>query len=495
MRYLLGVDVGTTGTKTILFRQDGRIIGQAYRAYPTATPKVGFSEQNPLDWWNAVCETVKEVCSDPQIRSGVAAIALSTQGGTTAALDAEGNAVRPAIVWNDRRCQEELRELQQQSLGVDVYQLSGWKASASMPMLHCRWLQKHEPENFQKIRMLLSVPDYLAWKMTGTASVDISNAGICRFADIRQRKYCKELLDYAGLKEAEMAPIVGSGEPIGTLTKAAAEELNLSTDVMLVSGAHDQYAVSLGAGACRAGDVLIGTGTSWVVTSLSDQPDFDSGLAQSVPAVPGLWGSLKSLSSGGVCLEWWRKNLAREEGGELLPFGTINEEVAKRKAGADGLFFYPFSGHFGKDKAFHKASFVGMDLSHDRFHLARAIMEGVAFQSLWMLDYFRAQPSDMGLKLAGGAAKSRLWCQIVANTANMPVRIPETADLACVGAAILAGVGSGVYANAEEGYRRLAVADSIIEPEADQVPLYQEMFARYKETAKLLGNLYEQLSG
>ena len=410
-------------------------------------------------------------------------------------LDADGNPVRPAIVWNDKRCAEELQLLQEESLSIDVYQLTGWKSSATMPVLHCRWLQKYEPENYKKIRMFLSVPDYLAWKMTGIASVDISNAGICRFADIRQKKYNKALLDYAGLKEEQMASLVGSGEPIGTLTKAAAEELNLSTDVLLVSGAHDQYAVSLGAGAQKAGDILIGTGTSWVVTSLSDEPDFDSGLAQSVPAVPGLWGSLKSLSSGGVCLEWWRKNLAREEGGELLPFEMINQEVAKRKAGADGLFFYPFSGHFGKDKAFHKASFIGMDLSHDRFHLARAIMEGVAFQSLWMLEYFHSQPSDMGLKLAGGAARSRLWCQMVANTANIPVRIPKTADLACVGAAIMAGVGCGVYANVEEGYRRLAVDDSMIEPEVDQVPLYQEMFARYKKTAKLLGNLYEQQNG
>ena len=491
MRYLLGVDVGTTGTKTILFREDGKIVGQAYRGYPTATPKVGFSEQDPLDWWKAVCETVKEVCTDPQIRGEIAAIAMSTQGGTTVPLDEQGNAVRPAIVWNDKRCQEELQELRQELVDIDVYQLCGWKASAAMPMLQCCWLRKHEPENFRKIHMLLSVPDYLAWKMTGTASVDISNAGICRFADIRQKKYHRALLDYAGLTEEQMASIVGSGEPIGTLTKATAEELNLSTDVLLVSGAHDQYAVALGAGACRAGDIMIGTGTSWVVTSLSDAPDFDSGLAQSVSAVPGLWGSLRSLSSGGVCLEWWRKNLVREESGELLPFEIINGEAAKRKAGEDGLFFYPFSGQCGKQKSFSKASFVGMDLSHDRFHLARAIMEGVAFQSLWMMESFRSKPSRQGIKLAGGAARSRLWCQIMANISGLPVRIPETADLGCVGAAILAGVGCGIYGSVEEGYSKLAVADSVVEPESEQIPVYQEIFARYKKVAERLGNVYD----
>lgn len=491
MRYLLGVDVGTTGTKTILFREDGSVVGHAYRAYPTSTPKVGYSEQNPLDWWNAVCATIREVSRDPRVRGEIVAISLSTQGGTTVGVDAQGDPVRPAIVWNDKRCDEELAQLRRELPELDVYRLSGWKASVAMPALQCRWLRTHEPENFKKIHRLLSVPDYLAWKMTGIAAVDISNAGICRFADIRTGEYHSALLCYAGLKPGQMPQVVGSGVPIGTLTKEAAQALDLGTHVLLVSGAHDQYAVALGAGACKAGDILIGTGTSWVVTSLSDGPDFGSGLAQSVSAVPGLWGSLRSLSSGGVCLEWWRKNLTQGEDGRLLPFDVINEEVAKRTAGADGLYFYPFSGQFGKQQSFRKASFIGIDLSHDRFHLARAIMEGVAFQSLWMMESFRSQPTDQGIKLAGGASKSKLWCRIMANTAGLPVRVPETADLACVGAAILAGVGSEVYANAEEGYSRLAVADSLILPEPDQVPVYQEIFARYKETAKRLGNVYE----
>lgn len=494
-RYLLGVDVGTTGTKTILFREDGCIIGQAYRAYVTYTPRVGYSEQNPADWWNAVCDTVKEVCADSDIRKRIAAISLSTQGGTMVGVDDQGNPVRPAIVWNDKRCAEELQRLQRESLIDTVYPVTGWKPSAAMPMLQCRWLQKHEPEHWCRMRMYLSVPDYLAWKMTGIVSVDISNAGICRFADIRKKAYHKEFLDYAGLKEDQVATIVGSGEPIGTLTPAAAEALGLGTDVLLVSGAHDQYAVALGAGSCKPGDILIGTGTSWVVTSLSDEPDFTSGLAQSVPAVPGLWGSLKSLSSGGVCLEWWRKKLVKEADGTPLPFDVINEEVAKRRAGADGLFFYPFSGQYSKQKSFSKASFIGMDLSHDRFHLARAIMEGVAFQSLWMMESFRSRPTEHGIKVAGGGARSEIWCRILANTANLPVRIPETPDLACVGAAIMAGVGAGIYANAEEGYRKLAVTDSVIEPEAEQVPVYQQMYADYKQTAIQLGLLYEKQNG
>lgn len=492
MQYLLGVDVGTTGTKAILFREDGEMIGQSYCAYPTQNPQVGYSEQNPEDWWKSVCETVRQVSQDQEIRCNIAAISMSTQGGTMVGLDRDGNPVRPAMVWSDKRCQEELKQLKLERPDLDIYRICGWNASEAMPALQCRWLQTHEPENFERIHQFLSVPDYLAWRMTGKAAIDISNAGICRFADVETGTYHKELLQIAGLQEKQLPRILPSAAPVGKLTVAAAKEMQLTEDVLLVTGAHDQYAVALGAGACNDGDILIGSGTSWVVTSIADGPDFDSGLAQSVSAVPGKWGSLWSLSSGGVCLEWWRKNLTVDADGSLLPFDVINEEVAKRKAAEDGLFFYPFTGRATNDDRFQKASFVGLDLSHDRFHLARAIMEGVAFQIVWTMNTFRAKPSKEGIKLAGGASKSPLWSQIVADIANLPVRIPATADLACVGAAIMAGVGCGLYPDAQSGYEKLAVADRVILPDQEKATVYKELFSQYQAFAACLGDMYEK---
>lgn len=488
-RYLLGVDVGTTGTKTILFSENGKIVGQAYRTYPTHTPKVSCCEQDPQDWWNAVCATVREVCVDPDVKNRIIAISLSTQGGTMVGLDKRGNVVRPAIVWNDKRCERELEVFRNTHPEIDVYRLCGWKASAAMPLLQCHWMQHYEPELFPKIDLFLSVPDYLAWKMVGVPIVDISNAGICRFVNIQKGSYDDTLLQCAGLNREQLAQVVPSGKPIGVLTKKAAQEMGLSTDVLVVSGAHDQYAVALGAGACKVGDILIGTGTSWVVTSMSDAPDFDSGLAQSVSAVPGLWGSLRSLSSGGVCLEWWRKNLTANVDGTMLPFDLINEEIGRRKAAEDGLFFYPFSGQFTQNKTFRKAAFVGMDMSHDRFHLARAIMEGVAFQVVWMMESFHTRPSQDGIILAGGASRSEPWCKMVANVANLPVRVPKTADLACVGAAILAGVGSGTYASVEDGLRRLTVKYDVVYPDPEYAVVYHKLFSQYKNNARHLGNI------
>ena len=491
MKYLLGIDVGTTGTKSLLFREDGQLLGHAYRPYPMHTPQVGWSEQNAEDWWNAVVETVREICTDPEVQKNVAGISLSLQGGTTVAVDKDFNQVRPAMVWNDHRCEEQMKAyIKEVGDPETMYRKTGWRLGKGLNANQIRWMKDNEPENFAKTAMFLSVPDYVSYKMTGIPAVDLSDGGNNQLINIRTGQYDPEILEFAGVTEDRLPNIVRSGDVIGNLTEEAAQALGLSTDTVLVAGAHDQYAVALGAGALKDGDILIGSGTCWVVTAIGDEPAFETGLAQSISAVPGKWGSLLSLSSGGVCLEWWRRNLTVAPDGSLLPFDVINEEVAKRKAAEDGLFFYPFSGNAAPGRKFSKASFIGLDLSHDRFDIARAIMEGVAFQALWMMESFKTKPSKEGLKLAGGASKSALWCQMVADIANLPVRIPEVADLACVGAAIMAGTGCGIYPNVEEGYKRLAVRERVIYPDPANAAKYAPLYEAYKAQAKLLGTVY-----
>ena len=490
-QYLLGIDVGTTGTKSLLFSSDGELLGHAYRGYEMRTPQVGYSEQNAEDWWEAVCQTVREVCADPQIGKAVAAISLSLQGGTMVAVDENMQPVRPAMVWNDARCGAQKEAyLQEVGEAESMYQKTGWRLGNGLLAMEIRWMKETEPELFEKTAMFLSVPDYISMKMTGIPAVDLSDAGINQLADIRSGGYDPEILKFAGITEDKLPKIVHSGDVIGHLTEEAAQAMGLSTDAVLVAGAHDQYAVALGAGATNAGDILIGSGTCWVVTAIGDEPAFETGLSQSVAAVPGKWGSLLSLSSGGVCLEWWRRNLTVAPDGSQIPYDVINEEVAKRKAAADGLFFYPFSGNAAPGRKFEKASFIGLDLSHDRFDIARAIMEGVAFQAIWMMESFKTKPSKEGLKLAGGASRSALWCQMVADIANLPVRIPEVADLACVGAAILAGTGCGIYPNVEEGYKCLAVRERVIQPDPRRAQMYAKLYAQYKEHAEVLGAVY-----
>lgn len=493
-RLLLGIDVGTTGTKSLLFSEEGELIASAYQGYDLITPQVGWSEQRPDDWWNAIVKTVNETVAAAGEGAGkrVAGISLSLQGGTFAPVDKDMKPIHNAFVWNDHRCEEEheefVREFGDASL---MYKKTGWGLSRGLMTLGIRWIRKHEPEVFEKAAMFLSVPDYVAYKMTGIPAIDVSDIGINQTGNIATGDHDEELLKFAGITADKLGKVVGSGEVIGHLTEEAAKELGLTTDCVLCAGAHDQYAVALGAGATHSGDILIGSGTCWVVTALADKSNFESGIAQSVSAVPGLWGSCWSMASGGVCLDWFRKNVALGPDGELIDYKVINEEVPKRKAAEDGLFFYPFAGYSENRKAFSKGSFIGLDLSHDRFDITRAIMEGVAFQIKWMMEYFKAKPSPVeGLKLAGGATKSAAWSQIVADITGLPVRIPEVADLACVGAAVLAGTGSGVFSSLSEGCKRLAVNENVLMPDPVAAEKYATFFEEYKSKAVLLGNIY-----
>ena len=489
--YVVGIDVGTTGTKTMLFSADGTTSAHTYVGYKLENPALGYSEQNSEDWWKAVCGTVREVlkkCPDPE---NVRAISLSLQGGTVVPVDEKGNPLRPAIVWNDTRCRKEREEFERIYGSSYMYEKTGWRLSDGLPALEIRWMKDNEPDIFDRTAMFLSVPDYISLRMTGRAVADVADAGINQLYDIRAEEYDENLLRFAGISAGQLPDVVHTGDVIGHLTAEAAAALGLSERTVLVAGAHDQYAVAVGAGADKAGDILIGSGTCWVVTAISSKPRFDTGFSQSVAAVRGMWGSILSLSTGGVCLDWLRKNIAvGEDGEEYIGYDRINEELKNRFPAKERLFFYPFSGYFGGREEFGKAAFTGLDLSHDRYDMFAAVMEGVAFQIAWMLEAFQEYRTCGCLRLAGGASKSRVWSQIVADITGHAVLIPSVPDLACVGAAVIAGTGCGVYRSVEEGCRALAVSGKIVEPDPEKSRQYQSCFADYKECAKKIGELY-----
>lgn len=490
--YLIGIDVGTTGTKTMLFSETGRVLSHMYRGYNLSNPAIGYCEQNSEDWWKAVTETVRNVTNHCPSVKNIRAISLSLQGGTIVPVDENGCPLRPAIVWNDRRCNEERQKFIQE-IGTEdyMYQTSGWSLGKGLPALELRWLHEHEPATFSKAKMFLSVADYISFRMTGIAAVDLSDAGINQMYDIRKEQYDNEILSFIGVQENRLPKVVHTGEIIGNLTPEAAAELGLTTETVLVAGAHDQYAVAVGAGANHHGDILIGTGTCWVVTALSDQPRFNTGFSQSVAAVNGMWGSISSLSTGGVCLDWMRKKITLGSNTKTcISYAEINNNLQKRSAAAEGLFFYPFSGIYGKNKEFGKATFTGLDLSHDQYDLIYAVMEGVVFQIAWILEKFPEYKRSSIIRLAGGASKSPIWSQIVADVTGHTITIPTVADLACVGAAVIAGTGCGLFNNIQDGYQKLAVSSNVIYPDCSKHEAYLKYFNEYKKSAQKLGELY-----
>ena len=475
----------------MLFSGDGKLLAHAYAAYPMQTPALDRCEQDAEDWWNALVTTARSVVREAHAEDRVAAISLSLQGGTLVPVDEQLRPLRPASVWSDNRCTAEAEAFAARFGREYLYEKTGWNLGAGLNAMQIAWIRENEPEVFRRTAMFLSVPDYISAKLTGRAACDISDAGINQLADIRLSKYDPAILDFAGVTERQLGEIVPSGAVIGKLTGEAKAALGLTGDVLLAAGAHDQYAALLGAGVLETGDVLIGTGTAWVVTALTDRPNFDSGFAQSVSAVPGKWGSLVSLSTGGVCLDWLRGNVSvGADAGEKIPYAVLDAEAGKRAAGNVQFFPYFSGASYPHKDARARAAFVGLDLSHDRYDMARAVMEGVAFQTVWTLSAFDRQYGMGRVKMSGGATKSAVWTQIVADIANRPVSIPATPDLTCVGAAILAGVGCGAFASPAEGYAALAVNERTVEPERESAKRYAALLPQFIERAKALSLVY-----
>jgi len=490
----IGIDIGTTGTKSMLISRNGEILGHAYQGYPITMPAPNRSEQKAEDWWDAVVGTVRQVVSRANAAGHVRAISLSLQGGTLVAVDDQMHPLRNAIVWSDLRCTEQSRAFTAQHGESYLYEKTGWPTWDGLCAMQIAWLCEHEPETFASTHRFLSVPDYIAAKLTGEAVLDLSNAGINQLADIRKGTYDPTILDFAGIDATKLGRIQPSATPIGYLTEAAKRELGLTESVLLVAGAHDQYALALGAGLTGAGDTMIGSGTAWAMTALSDEPHFETGFDQSVSAVSGKWGSMISLTCGGACLDWVRNKIALMlPNAEPIPFSLIDQEAASRGAGANGLMFFPY--FYGaayplkQDRC--KAAFIGLDRMHDRYDMARAVMEGVSLQINWALEHFRASLGHGKLCFAGGASKSTFWTQLTADITGECLHIPNVADLSCVGAAMMAAIGYGAFPSAEEAFRVMGVGERIVEPNLAVSNEYQEISKTFRKRAKALCEMYE----
>ena len=475
--YLIGIDVGTTGVKAAVFSSDGNCLGRAYQTYPTIHSALHAAEQLPSDWWNALVVTVRSACGNRETAGRVAALSLSAQGGTLVPTDASGNPLCPAFVWNDGRCGMQRLQYEKTFGSERMYLTSGWHAVDGLPAFQIKRLSDETPELFHKAALFLSVADYLLMKLTGKACVDFSNAGINQLIDVKKSEYDSDTLSWLGITEKQLPALVQSGQKIGCLQKEAARELGLDENVCVVAGAHDQYAAMLGAGAVSEGTVLIGAGTAWAACTLFREPHFETGFAQSRAASGSQWGSLASLSNGGVCLSWLNEKVF---GG--IPYEQINRNAAQKPVGSGGLCFYPQNADIGSLNVF----FTGMHLGHDRYDMARAVMEGVSFQMSRILQRFALRTDIKKVVFSGGAAKSRFWSQLTCNMFGLPLSVPAMPDLPVSGAAVLAGAGCGIFASVKEGIKKISPAYDTYIPEEDKKELFANLCRQYQKNEHII---------
>jgi len=495
---LLGIDAGTTATKTLLIDQSGRIIALAQQEYEIIPSHDTWVEQNPEDWWQAIVKTVKKVVKDEEIKKNIKGISLSTQGGTLIPVNSEGKPLRKAITWLDQRAEKQGKILKEKFGDDFFYNRTGYKPRRGLPLLYICWLKDNEPELFKKTNKFLFVNDYIIHRLTGRYCSDPSNSSISMLYNLKLGNWDEQLLQIADISKEKLSKIKDSGVPIGRLTNLAAKTLNLLQDVIVSSGGHDQYCASLGSGAFRDGSCLVSCGTAWVLLCSLDKPVAKSNITPGRHVIKDKWGAMAAIFSGGVAMEWFRNNFISRgiDDNKDNIYDLYNKKAKDIPAGSNNLLFFP---HFIGSTAptyqpSAKGAIVGLTLSHNKYEIFRSIMESLGFETLWNIEVIeKLGISIKKIKMIGGAAKSNLWPQIIADIIGKRIFIPSVTEAACLGAAILTGVGAEVFKTPEEGFEKLQIKEKEIIPSQSNMVKYRDLFRIYKETLWKLQDSYKSL--
>jgi len=485
MDLLIGLDVGTTSTKALLFNPQGQVIASASQPYGLIASEGDRVEQDPQALWEAVLTTLRALERQLGPTDRVMAICQSSQGGTTIPADDSGNPVFNAISWMDQRARSEGTQAEERFGEEGFYRLTGWPFHATLPFRHILWLRKHAPETFARARRFLFVNDFIGHRLTGEYCMNPSDASITHLFNIEQGDWDERLLELAGIQPQQLSPVKPSGVIVGTLTKQVSMETGLAPGIPLINGAHDQYCAAVGLGVTSPGPMLLSCGTAWVLLAVPEtlQVGFQSRMAISCHAVPGRWGAMRALGGVGASLEWLidqvftglDKTVERKQ-----LYAAVNESVLSSQPGAGGLLCYPLSGGHAELEFAGRGGFIGLSLKHTRADMARAVMEGVVFDLRWTLEEIQAAGVCVNeMKMVGGAAGSPAWPQVVTDVTGIPVVLPDIREAASWGAAILAGVGAGIFPDATADVSR-AGPQRRLEPNIGYRARYDELFGHYK---------------
>jgi xylulokinase len=458
MSYYLGIDIGTSGTKTILIDAAGNILGEANAEYPLHHPKPLWSEQDPEDWWQATIKTVRAAVKRAKVKAAdVKAIGLSGQMHGSVFLDKNNKVIRRALLWNDQRTAAECAEIEKRAGGrKQLIKMVANPAMTGFTAPKILWLRNNEPRKFERTTKVLLPKDDVRRRLTGEFATEVSDASGMLLLDVKKRDWSKPLLSKLELDSDLFAKCYESEEVTGQLTTAAAKLLGLTTNCVVVGGAGDCAANAVGTGVVKSGVLSTSIGTSGVMFVHSDKVEIDpqGRLHTFCHAVRGKWHMMGvSLTAGGA-LQWFVDQLCAElKRGKRDPYEILNREADAIAAGSEGLFFLPYlagerTPHADPDA---RGCFVGLTLKHTRGHMARSIMEGVTYamrDSLAIIEEMGVPVRQ--IRASGGGAKSALWRQLQADLFGKKVVTLKAEQGPAFGVALLAAVGAGEYKNIEE---------------------------------------------
>jgi xylulokinase len=513
MNYLLGLDVGTTGAKALLIDSGGEVVASASVEYPMYTPHPQWAEQNPEDWWQASVESIR--CTLRTLTEGggnasqIAGMGLTGQMHGLVLLDQDGAVLRPCIMWNDQRTGAQCAWITEK-VGADrVLQLTGNPVLPGFTAPKVVWVRENEPEVYDKAAHVLLPKDYIRYRLTGEFATEVSGASGTSLLDVEQRRWSQEMLDALDIPADWLPACYESPVVSGQISPKAAGATGLQAGTPVVGGGGDQAAQAVGSGIVETGLVSATLGTSGVVFASTDEfrVEPEGRLHAFCHAVPGKWHLMGVMLSAGGSFRWFRDTLGQTEvdvAGLMGqdPYELLIAEAARAPAGSEGLIFLPYL--TGERTPYPdpnaRGVYMGLTLRHDKAHLCRAVLEGVAYGLRDSLELM----VDLGLethqiRASGGGARSDLWRQILADVFDTELVVINVTEGAAYGAALLAGVGAGVYGSVDEACGQTISVVRRTEPDPEKAaqygqfyPVYRSLYAALKPSFDLVSRIVAQ---
>jgi xylulokinase len=491
---VLGIDIGTSAVKAILFDVSGAEVATASRSYGFLTPQPGWVEQDPEVVWEALASSVREMLG----RAGdchVLSLALAAQAGSVIPVQENGDPAYPMVTWLDSRSSGLVNEWMADGTADRIRELSGWHPYPGLPLPSIAWLQRYRPEVCARAARYLGVADFFIYRLSGCLATDYSAAAEMILVDARTGQWNEQLCELGGLDPARQPALGWAGRQVGRVTPEAAALTGLPAGTPVIAGGHDHCCECVAMGITRPGKMMLSTGTAWTVTGAIESPALD-GIPEAMNlnyhVVPGRWTVTQLLGGFGATVDWWIEGAWQSPDPgrqytrkELYPL--FDKALLSSVPGSHGVLFLPFTEAPQEPGGLGGGGFVGLELASTRADMSRAVLEGCAFEVRWFLDDLGSRGMrEEELWISGGATGSPVWPQILADVTGVPIVLARYPNWAALGAAILAGWGIGVYPSLEEGIERLQPPVQRILPDLSLAELYAGRLALYQRTARKL---------
>ncbi|WP_332634209.1 xylulokinase [Halalkalibacter flavus] len=487
MKYLVGIDLGTSSVKTILMNTEGEIIGKEQEGFEINIPKKGYAEQSPENWWNATAKALRKMVKKADLNpSLISGIGLSGQMHGLVMLDKKGDLVRPAIIWSDQRSKEQASRINDLIQKEKVTDSMFNSVSTGFAISSLLWVKENEPANYNLTDKVLLPKDYIRFKLTGKIAVEATDASSTLAFNIRERKWAFFLTKKLDIRDELFPECYEPCEIAGEVTREAANQTYLTEQTPVVFGGGDQFMQAIGNGVVTPGVISSNIGTGGQIAVMVNKPLYDVELRTNTfcHIAPNSWNIQGSSLNSGLSLRWLKEKILQKEDN----FKTLTARTEKIKPGSDGLIFLPYltgerTPHLDPNA---KGIFFGLTLEHSTDHFVRAVMEGVIYSLRDSLEIIKSLGIQSDKIIAsGGGAKSKVWLQIQADIFNKPVYTTNSIEEASIGAAIIAGVGIGIYSSLEQACNKIISYNSeVMYPNEENVLIYDYYYNLFKELYK-----------